>query len=424
MKKVPAPVVLLLCAVFVRVAFYLTAPGFVATADTLSYYATARNIVATHIVADQWRTPGYPLFLALPFILTGKQLPETYYGRPMPEFVALMIVQSLAGVISVLLLYKILRDIGVKRKLAWVLGIFVACDWSLLAYERILLTETLSLLLLVATVFFMVSAMRRWHAGKGIALGALFIIGVLLRPSTIVLPFLFICFLVWYHRKRAVVAWSIMSLVLYAGVLATYSGMNARYFSYSGISRISDVNLLGKILSYRLSPERMPPGEIKTIVSAYIRRNETDPWAVYQEKVQLYEARYAVPMHNFVTKVLERNIGTYILRSLTEIPRAITGSGDTDALFAGGIPGMVNRYIRMGYMLFFVGLPVSLYALGKKKTLFTAGMALFSGIGLYYVATAVFLSYNDYSRLILPAAPFLFVVSYWWVYQVVIWVKH
>jgi len=435
MKKFIALLALLLFAVLVRIALYRAAPQYLATADTASYYATARKIVTTRVLADPWRTPGYPVFLALPFIFEGKPLPDTYYGYFTPEFVALRVVQSAAGVLTVMLFYAVLLNIGLKRKPAWIFGFLVACNWSVLLYENILLTETLSLLWLVTTMFLMVSALRRWLLGKGIALGVLFAIGVLLRPSIIFLPVLFASLLAWYWRKRIVVVWAVSTLVLYAGVLITYSRMNAQYFSYSGISRISDVNVLGKILQYRLSVQQVQGGEIKDIVAPYISDHQTDPWIIYAKNPQLYDAKYAAPTHQFVTDVIRHNIGLYILRSAQDIPVAMLTSGDIEYTLVArpflnnffGFLTYINRYLRMGYVLLFVALPVYLYRAWKKKSLYNVSLALFSFVGLYYVTTAVFLSYNDYGRLMLPAVPFLFVVSYWWCYQVVrgiiIWVK-
>ncbi len=242
---------------------------------------------------------------------------------------------------------------------------------------------------------FEVSAMHHWHIGKGIGLTTLFIAGVFLRPSTILLPFLFICFLVWYVCKRAVVVWAVVTLILYTGVFVTYSGMNVRYFSYPGISRISDINLLGKILQYRLPVQQVKDGAIKDIVAPYIRGNQTDPWVVYRENPQMYDAKFAQPAHQFVMDVLGRNIGPYVLRSAGDIPVAMLTFGDSEYIpatqpfltFFFSFLKYVSRYLRMGYVLLFAALPVFTYRAWKKKSLYNVSLALFSFVGLYYVIT-------------------------------------
>ncbi|MDO8630869.1 MAG: glycosyltransferase family 39 protein [Phycisphaerales bacterium] len=152
--------------------------------DCGEYYNIARNLVgraafssanAPPFVPDTWRTPGYPLFLAASTLVVGSS----------PA--ALVLVQQVLSVLSVVLLFQIARRHMSDRRAATAAALFLIEPYGLY-YSFWLLSTTwfTSLLLITWWSYERAIGSRRmaWFAATGLLNGML----VLTWPGAVLVP--------------------------------------------------------------------------------------------------------------------------------------------------------------------------------------------------------------------------------------------
>lgn len=152
--------------------------------DGQEYFTIAKNI-AQHgafiqdsglsLAPDTWRTPGYPLFLALFILLLG------------PSPTILILIQHALAVVSVLLFFQIAQRFMSPRRAAFASILFLLEPYHLYYTFWLLSTTFFSFVLLM--IWWSWQRTREtdgyWHRG---ALGLLFGFVVLIWPGAILMP--------------------------------------------------------------------------------------------------------------------------------------------------------------------------------------------------------------------------------------------
>lgn len=408
-------------AVCIRVLFYLNYPGYQTTGDSVTYYLTGKSMRATRVFADQWRTPVYPMIIALPYILEGKAMPEEFPYLSY-EFIAIRVAQSVAGIIALIILFYLLMALGVRETGAGWYCLFMACNRTLMVFEHQLLTESFSLFCLLCIVFWLVKLMKTFSWRVFFMTSILSIFVVFLRPSYIALPLVVSGLVGWrYWRRQIVIAVGAVSVV-YASLLIAYMQTNATYYKYQGISRISDVNLLGKILTYKLPIDTTPDTTgVKQIIGDYLSWNpDPNPWSVFRSYPQLYTIAYAKPLGDFVHAVVRNNIGTYFVRATREIPASLIDvSGENEIAYSTKRFEWLFSWLNSMYywsqyinLIILVAAPYYILAALRKKNAQTSGYMVLSIVALYHIAFAVYLGYADFARHLSVVQPLLYFLSF------------
>jgi len=414
----------------VRVLFSMSFPTYRTGGDTVSYYYTAPHIVKNFIVADPWRTPGYPIIIALPYLLEGKEMPRVISQFDfIPEFWSIRVAQIVTGILTLVVLFFLLRALGVSDNHAGAFTLFTACSYPLLLFEYYLVPESFAIFCLMGTVILTIFLLKRFRMWQFLLLMILSIFGFLLRPMSILLPVIFIFILVWHWRTRKVFAASIVAIIMYAGFLTWYSQANYALYQYRGISRISDVNILGKILAYHIPVDSAADSNgVKTIISTYMKGSyNPDPWQVFLQNGALYSASSAMPLHEFVYDVLKHNILIYITKATVDIPSNMVSMAlGNEKMDAPGFMGRVffllskiYQYIQIVDLLLVGIVPVMLFVSWRHHTVRNDGILLFSLVGLYHIIAANYVSYSDYMRLMGIAQPIMLFVSFWFLFQLI-----
>jgi hypothetical protein len=414
--------IILTVALISRHIFTSCYRGYRTSGDTVSYYLTGRLIVKTHRLSDPWRTPVYPLLMAAPYIIGGKEMPPMLLqGDFIPELWYLRIAQGIVGVATLVILFFLLREFTITPFIAGMFTVFSACSWIFMFAEYALTTEVFAMFFLVLSVLLVVMLLRKFSLWKYCLLAVLTIIQVFLRPSNIMLPLIYCGMLVWHHRTRVVVLAVTGLLIFYSVIMSAYIHANDVYAGYRGISRISDMNLLGKIFTYKLPFDNTPDEEgIKPLLEDYsVHSANPDPWPLFVQHTELYLEKYAMPLHRMVMGVIKNNVGNYIVRSLADIPHALLDKTilldnfTEDTRLGPYITALGHVYISVQIidLLLFIAVPLYFVRSLKKRTVRTDGLLLISVLGLYYVLIGTFLSYNDYTRLFSIAQPFMLFIS-------------
>jgi 4-amino-4-deoxy-L-arabinose transferase-like glycosyltransferase len=222
------PVILLVASDPARAVPMGDSPGYYRLAVNLSETGVYSQGTVEPYLPDADRTPGYPLFLAAVFLLSG------------PSVVAVSVVQSLFHGLSGLLVARLGERlfgsirIGVAAALLWAAAPIPAI------FCGILLTETLFTPVFLLTLLLLTEPSLRRAALAGAALGA----GILIRPIALLLwPALMPVFFFGTPWRRALAHSAVFSVVL-AAVVSPWPIRNAAVFGKPALSAVQGVNIL------------------------------------------------------------------------------------------------------------------------------------------------------------------------------------
>lgn len=217
--------------------------------DAREYYQIACNLVDHGVFSqsetaplkpDTWRTPGYPMFLALFMLVLGKST------------VTLIVVQQILCILNVWLFYRIaLTSLSERRAL--IAALLFLIEPYQLYYS----------LWLLATTFFVTLILLTWHLwirlqnspswwgciSSGLLCGLL----ILVRPVAIFIPVIFFIGLlltvIQQYRKHQTFRYAGLEPIIFMTVcMVVVSGWMIRNKNQSGYFALSDQS--GVVLSY------------------------------------------------------------------------------------------------------------------------------------------------------------------------------
>ncbi len=408
---------LVLCATVLRFAYAAHSPSYITTGDSVSYFLTAKHIVETGNLVDPWRTPVYPLLLAVPYVFSGHPMPTEISGVFTSGLMCIRIWQSVFMVIGTLILYVICLKLRLNSFLSAALSFVATADYTLLLLEHAILTEAFSFFWLSIVVYFSVLLFTRFSWRYIAVLTILWIIGMFLRPSVIGLPFLILGASILRYRTRRMLVASIISLILYVGVITVYSRVNLSQSGFSGISRIQDVNMWGKLLHMGISDQDLGDSDTARKARAAMQVHAKHPFEIFRQFPELYKREHAGTFHNFTTGLVRDHLGAYVAHSVTSLPAVVTSptdivdktatTGKYDAFFAV-LKLIYQRLVYLSFIPLF-GVLFVLYRAIKKSDATLSGVLCITLIGVYHVAVSSLMAYDDFGRLLAVARPLLLV---------------
>ena len=232
----------------VTAAFYINHPQVEINADTPSYLVSTQNILTHGQFVNAARTPGFPAFLALIFLLQGQH-----------SLFTVSLVQALLFVMVALEVYVMAWLIFRRSWLAFMVGALVGTNTFLLAFTKPVTVEGISLWLVTTLALMVVIFVQTVKARDFWLVAVLLLLTFLTRPEWVYAPvplFAYLLFLAARRGKlRALLPHAIAALVLLYGVLGLYIYVNATENGYTGISFIQNINELGKVMQYQMQNE-------------------------------------------------------------------------------------------------------------------------------------------------------------------------
>jgi hypothetical protein len=399
----------------VTICYYANVPHPGMDPDTPAYVNQARAILDSGNVVDPARLPGYPLFIALLFLATGRG------NLPMVS-----IAQAVLYVLALLELYVALC---LMLRRGWVAALIVApiaINTHLLSYVRPVLSEGLALFL-IATLALAFVLLLRWSDprvfwGMTLALLAL----VLTRPEWTYLPIpLYACLLILAARRgqlrRFLLSTALALTVLY-GTLGGYVILNRTRNSCDCLTYISNVNLLGKVMQYRMVREAPPQYQAVTqLVERHVARGDVDPWNVIREDYPPLHRDHFALAGEYSADIIRAHPVEFVAKSGPVVNDTLTTVNPFRPIDAHGpfatpllaINGVISSLMRHGLPLFpLVGVGWLLWMLWwrRKPSLLAEAMGLFALLGGYGLMLTVFGGYVYYARLRAPYTPLLLIV--------------
>jgi 4-amino-4-deoxy-L-arabinose transferase-like glycosyltransferase len=259
------------------------------TYEVLSYRYLALGILRGDLSGDLGtRTPGYPAFLAGCFRLFG-----------VDNWTAVVLVQSLLAVVVFAAAYWLWSQIygGVLAvTAATATGVL---DPVVILSESSVLSETLSIVLLMLAVPLALHAARRAHPGSALGAGLCVAGLALTRPAfQLLIPLLAIYLVIaldgWRRSRRGAAVVSVFVLVA-ALPVAGWSAFNYTRFGY-----FTPMTTQGYILTSHTAPliagepQRYAPyADLAAIVDRYARDTGWGIWLAYPEIMRQRQVSFA-----------------------------------------------------------------------------------------------------------------------------------
>ncbi|KPJ69593.1 hypothetical protein AMJ44_03280 [candidate division WOR-1 bacterium DG_54_3] len=186
------------------------------------------------------RTPGYPLFIeAIQFINDLFSMTTDYLG------LIVLVQMFLLGTLNCFLIYKLAKIITGNNSFSFVVGLLYNFDYLVMGFEFSILTETLSITLILITLLLYLEIFKgKKYAPYAAGLSSVFLL--LTRPTflTLFIGLLLITAIVYFrkiikegffkHFRKAIL---IFLLINIAGI-ASWSLRNKIKFDYFGISSL------------------------------------------------------------------------------------------------------------------------------------------------------------------------------------------
>jgi len=209
------------------------------------------------------RTPTYPLYLLLLF----ENLKLATIG------------QIVIGTFSSVLLYLIGLQLLKRPWPVFFAVIVVSADYAIARFNSFILTENLSIFLLLLSLCLHILVLTG-NAAKKIFIAAIVadILLIFVRPNLMFLPIIFFlftfCYFIIFEKKDAYLkkirTFVFFGIILNITLISGYCYANYLQSGYFTISRLTDIAILGKILQYDMvrentRTETMPDAAKKVI---------------------------------------------------------------------------------------------------------------------------------------------------------------
>jgi hypothetical protein len=262
--------------------------------DSFSYLETAIEIKKFSPPNTLKRAPAYPLFLSF-FLPNNIKLA--------------LFTQSILGAFVPVLLYLIILQFTKKKSVAFVFSIFFALDYQIITYYSVLLTEGLSIVLILVSLYLHIEHFKKLNSRKLLIVLLVFdALLIFLKPTFIILPallYLSKIFLVIFNKNKRPI-WPpikilILGIVVSMFFVMSYMGLNYYRYKRFIFTDILDINIMGKILQYNY-------------IDSYITKKDSP--VIIKDIIKFYHAgidEKLMPIkHPYVfTALLAKNIENY-----------------------------------------------------------------------------------------------------------------
>lgn len=227
--------------ILVRLLVYSFYSDYTIYPDTESYINYEANILKGEV--DKFRTPVYPNFIKFIDVFSENRL-ELHTN--------ITYVQEIISIISVVILYKTLKNIFKNQSVNCFATILYGCLPSIFTYNRVILTESLSISFFVIYFCLVLKYITKPTNSKTILIAFYTLILIMLRPSfiylIIMLPILFITIFICKkeYKKQALLGFG--GLACIGIIILGYCYLNKVQNNIFAISNVTQINQLDTVI--------------------------------------------------------------------------------------------------------------------------------------------------------------------------------
>ncbi len=239
----------IISAVFIltRLIYFIYYPVVNVSEDSASYIAVALKLLQLSPPLLDMRTPGYPFFLTLVFLLSK-------------NFILIYIFQSLATIGSALFLYKVLCKYFTQVALffAAAIAVFISSTFYLVL-EFSVLSETIFICFLMLCSSFLIASLINNRTSDWIWFSVTASVVILIRPAGLflvpVLIFILIFFFINKYNYKSYLG-LLLPLSLFIFSLCAYNYLTIKRFT---LSPAGDLSFFATTILYMEESPEYPP---------------------------------------------------------------------------------------------------------------------------------------------------------------------
>ncbi|MCL5798120.1 MAG: hypothetical protein M1366_04940, partial [Patescibacteria group bacterium] len=284
------------------------------------------------------------------------------------------------------------------------------------------------------SLYLLLSLLHKWQLSTLFILFLTFCAGFLLKPVFIFLPFATLPILVFHFRNKMVYFSSLIFLILFTTLPVSYTSYNLKTYDYGGISHVSDINLLGKILQFDLPVTSGKSSDYfyKTVTDWHTHNGTSMPYRFlehYDPNIYISGKWKLNSLPSFNMTVITHNLPLYFVDSFKQIPQALTDASDIIkpdvtsenqlSVFFSNL-FMTYKDTQYVFLIIFLAYPLTFFLYLSKPNKKNTSLMLLGTLCAYQIILSVFFSYGEFGRLISVAQPILYCFSFYWLWKLTI----
>lgn len=412
-RYAPPAALLLVVTCVVTLGYYTNRPLVETDPDTSAYVRVAGQIAHSLNLVDDARLPGYPLFMALAFAATG-------WGN----LGAVSVAQAILFVLAALEIYAIACLVLRNSWLALLVSLPVGISTHLLSFVKPILSEGLALFLVTSLALAVALFLRSFRAAALWAVAGCLLALFLTRPEWIYLPvplFAYLLVIAWRRvQLRKLLPHALVACLGLYAVLGLYIAANAAQNGCTCVTYIQNLNLLGKVMEYRMQGEAPPQyAALTQVIDAQLARGDADPWNVARGDYQPVRRDHFALAGQYSMAIIMGHPGEYVAKSVPVALHVLVSStpylpiapSGPNAGWLAALDALSQRIIAILIVFPFVALFWWLLLIrGAGHSYAIEAMGALALLGFYGLATTALGAYVYYARLHTPYAPLLILV--------------
>jgi hypothetical protein len=413
-KFVPAGGAVLCVTLAVVALYYANNPHVSTFSDTSEYLSVTQRLLAGGALVDVRRGPGYPLMIGVIWLLAGKE-----------NLTAVSIAQGLLFALAALETYALAFQVLRRVWMAVCIGLLVGANIFVLSFVKPILSDGFALWLTVTLALQVAQFLRTLRLRDFWLMVAALMVLVFTRWEWMYLALPLFAYLVVMAAQRGkgrrILVHGAAAAVLLYGLVGAYVAGNMAINGYLGVSTTQDVNLLGKVMQYRMqreAPARYSPQTAE--INQFLAGGGFGPYALFLAYPEFSRNNYALA-GSYARATIWAYPLQFLVKTMRLIPSTlneppvpmgeVAGQGPFASVLQALQRGSLVVYDSLAYFLFAAALWVALLALPwTRRSLLVQMMGALVLIALYDLASTAAGGYESYRRLHLGSDPLMILV--------------
>lgn len=389
----------------VRLLIYNFYSDFSIYPDTSSYVNFDSNILKGEV--DEFRTPIYPYIIKFVSLFSNNQ--QVMYRN-------LTILQEIVSIISVVVLYKTLEKKLKNQNVNYIVTIIYACLPSIFTYNRVILTESLSISLFMIYFCLIIKYITEPTNKTTILIGLFSVLLIMLRPSFIYLIvalaiiFLLIFICKKQNKKQAILGGIVLIGII--GIILDYCYINKRQNDIFAISNVTQINQLDTVIEMQIY--NTGDKQDKGIIDIIEQKLDGDAQIWYRATTDKIMAEYTPEqIDEYLKRCVKNNFSTYIQRTLEKVVMIALEPCNQIYLMTQSINVIQSRinFITIYIYVVLDAIYVLVEIIKNKRIPIVQFTMLIIILG--QLATIILGAQAEYSRLFAPALPIVIISIAW-----------
>lgn len=372
--------------------------------DTYSYVYFDDNIFKGEI--DAFRTPIYPnivKFMAL-------------FEKSSALYINIANFQEIISLASVIILYVTLKKNVKNQVVNYFATLAYACLPAIFTYNRIILTESLSISLAVMYFCLIIQYLKNATSGKAVAIAISTFFLIMLRPSflylLLVLAIMFLFVFIFEKESRITAIYGSIALVGVIGGILGYSYLNKKQNGYFALSSVTQINQLDNIIALGIFNTRDERDEgIIEIIQDW-EDGFKGPW--YRKTTEKIMNKYTPEeIDEFLKRCIQNNFSKYCEKTVQRVFNLQFQPCD-DIYLKPKDKEVMPPIIYFAFIFIYIiydSIYILIQTIKNKKIPLVQTILLITILG--QLATIIIGAQAEYSRLFMPALPIVFISFAW-----------